>query len=239
MEAGRKAAEATDFPAVLRFSDGAGDERVVRINVRGATDALPPAAGDASLPLSEAGMNDMPLALALLFAFVGGLILNLMPCVFPILSMKALSLVRMGQTARREAQQSGLLYTAGILVAFAVAGGILVVLREAGQSVGWGVQMQFPLVNLGLALLMVAIALNLLGVFEFGVRAAGIGQSLTAGSERRGGVFHRAAGGCRRHTLHRAIHGGCAGLCAGAAGAGCPRRIPSLGCRARVPLPLG
>ena len=189
MEAGRKAAEATDFPAVLRFSDSAGDERVVRINVRGATDALPSAAGDVSLPLSEAGMNDMSLALALLFAFVGGLILNLMPCVFPILSMKALSLVRMGQTARREAQQSGLLYTAGILVAFAVAGGILVVLREAGQSVGWGVQMQFPLVNLGLALLMVAIALNLLGVFEFGVRAAGIGQSLTAGSERRAAFF--------------------------------------------------
>ena len=189
MEAGRKAAEATDFPAVLRFSDGAGVERAVQINVNGATEVVPPATGSASSSLSEAAMNDMPLPLALLFAFVGGVILNLMPCVFPVLSMKALSLVRMGHTAGREAQQSGLLYTAGILVAFAVAGGALVVLREAGQAVGWGIQMQYPLVILGLALLMVAIALNLLGVFEFGMRAAGIGQSLTAGSERRAAFF--------------------------------------------------
>ena len=188
MEAGRRAAEATEFPAVLRFSDSAGDEQAVQIDVQGATDGLPPAAGGPS-SLSEAALNDMPLALALLFAFVGGLILNLMPCVFPILSMKALSLVRMGHTARQEAQQSGLLYTAGILVAFAVAGVTLVALREAGQAVGWGIQMQYPLVNLGLALLMVAIALNLLGVFEFGLRAAGIGQSLTAGSERKAAFF--------------------------------------------------
>ncbi len=189
MEAGRKAAEATEFPAVLRFSDGAGNGQAVQIAVQGATDAIPPAAAGVSLPLSEVALNDMPLALALLFAFVGGLILNLMPCVFPILSMKALSLVRMGHSDRGEAQQSGLLYTAGILVAFAVVGGTLVVLREAGQAVGWGMQMQFPLVNLGLALLMVAIALNLLGVFEFGARAAGIGQSLTVGSERRAAFF--------------------------------------------------
>ena len=189
MDAGRKADAATDFPAVLRFTDSAGDERAVRVEVQAATDTVPLAAGGAMASLPALPLGDMSLPVALLFAFLGGVILNLMPCVFPVLSMKALSLVRMGQSDRRETQQSGLLYTAGILVAFALAGGVLVVLREAGQAVGWGIQMQFPLVNLGLALLMLAIALNLLGVFEFGVRAAGIGQDLTAGSERKAAFF--------------------------------------------------
>ena len=190
MDAGRKADAATEFPAVLRFTDSDGEERVVWIDVQPSTAAVAPLdAGGAMASLPTLPLGDMSLPVALLFAFLGGVILNLMPCVFPILSMKALSLVRMGHTGRQEAQQSGLLYTAGILVAFALAGGVLVVLREVGQAVGWGIQMQFPLVNLGLALLMVAIALNLLGVFEFGARAAGIGQALTAGSERRAAFF--------------------------------------------------
>ena len=190
MDAGRKAGDAEEFPAVLRFTDAAGDERFARLDVRLAKDAGPLTVAAVSAPTPEASfVDDMSLPLALLFAFIGGVILNLMPCVFPVLSMKALSLVRMGQTDRREARRSGLLYTAGILVAFAVVGGALVVLREAGQAVGWGVQMQFPLVILGLALLMVAIALNLLGVFEIGLRAAGIGQSLTTGGERKAAFF--------------------------------------------------
>ena len=189
MDAGRKVDAATEFSTVLRFTDSAGDERAVRVEVQAATDTAPLAAGGAMASLPALPLGDMSLPVALLFAFLGGVILNLMPCVFPILSMKALSLVRMGHTGRQEAQQSGLLYTAGILFAFALAGGVLVVLREAGQAVGWGIQMQFPFVNLGLALLMLAIALNLLGVFEFGVRAAGIGQALTAGSERRAAFF--------------------------------------------------
>ena len=190
MDAGRKAEEATEFPAVLRFVDGNGGEQFARVEVKSATETVPALAGAGTMaPVPTSFLGDMSLPLALLFAFVGGVILNLMPCVFPVLSIKALSLVRMGHADRGEAQQSGLLYTAGILVAFAVLGGVLVAVREAGQAVGWGVQMQFPLVILGLALLMVAIALNLLGVFEFGLRAAGVGQSLTAGSERRAAFF--------------------------------------------------
>ena len=185
MDAGRKVDAAMEFSTVLRFTDSAGDERAVRVEVQAATDTAPLAAGGAMASLPALPLGDMSLPVALLFAFFGGVILNLMPCVFPVLSMKALSLVRMGHAVPQETRQSGLLYTAGILVAFALAGGALVVLREAGQAVGWGIQMQFPLVNLGLALLMLAIALNLLGVFEFGVRAAGIGQDLTAGSERK------------------------------------------------------
>ena len=135
---------------------------------------------------SAAGMS---LATALLFAFIGGVILNLMPCVFPVLSIKALSLVSTAHANSRLARQSGLLYTSGILVAFSAIGVVLVFMREAGQAVGWGFQLQSPLVNLGLALLMLAIGLNLLGVYEIGARAAGIGQSLTLGDERKSSFF--------------------------------------------------
>lgn len=126
---------------------------------------------------------------ALLFAFIGGLILNLMPCVFPVLSIKALSLVEMQREDRRLVRQSGLIYTAGILVAFAAVGGALLGLRAAGNAAGWGFQLQNPAFNLVLGLLMLAIGLNLLGVFEVGARVAGAGQALTAGGERKAAFF--------------------------------------------------
>ncbi|MDE0062207.1 MAG: thioredoxin family protein [Gammaproteobacteria bacterium] len=147
--------------------------------------ALAPASANAASSTPEG----MAVGGALLFAFVGGLILNLMPCVFPVLSIKALSLVEMPRENRRLARQSGALYTAGILVAFAAVGGALLALRAAGQAAGWGFQLQNPAFNLVLGLLMLAIGLNLLGVFEVGSRIAGTGESLTAGGERRAAFF--------------------------------------------------
>ena len=126
---------------------------------------------------------------AIIAAFLGGIILNLMPCVFPILSMKALSLVNMSQAERSFARQGGIMYIAGILVAFAVIGIFLLSMRAAGSAVGWGFQLQSPVFNVGLALLMVAIGLNLLGVYEFGTRLMGAGQGLTVGHERRSSFF--------------------------------------------------
>ncbi len=130
-------------------------------------------------------------ATAILFGLLGGIILNLMPCVFPILSMKALGLVELSGADRRTARSSGVFYTIGILVAFTVIAVALIVLREAGTAAGWGFQMQLPLVNLGLGLLMVAIGLNLAGVYELGMGLMGVGQSLAAdaGSERRTAFF--------------------------------------------------
>lgn len=192
LDAGRKADAATDFAAVVQFENTTGAERAVWIQVQPASEtAAPPGSGADTAAGTAAGSpaGGLSLAAALLFAFIGGVILNLMPCVFPILSMKALSLVSMGQTDHRVARDSGLLYTAGILAAFTLIGGVLVGLREAGQAVGWGFHLQSPFVNLGLGLLMLAIAMNLLGVFEFGTRAAGIGQSLTADGERRAAFF--------------------------------------------------
>ena len=200
MDAGTRLAGVSEFAAVLAFK--AGDaEQAVWLDVR-AGDDLPSlvasaggggeGAGAAATAATMAGA-DLPgglsLGYALLFAFLGGIVLNLMPCVFPILSMKALSLVQASRADRRSARQGGYLYTAGILVAFAAVGATLLVLRSAGEQVGWGFQMQSATVNLVLALLLLAIALNLLGVFEFGARLAGVGGSLASGGERKTAFF--------------------------------------------------
>lgn len=119
---------------------------------------------------------------AIIFAFLGGVILNLMPCVFPILSMKALSLVELANTESRAARTNGVMYTLGILVAFCAVAAVMVVFRSAGEAVGWGFHMQNPAVVVGLGLLMVAVAMNLLGAFEVGTRVTGVGQGLARGS---------------------------------------------------------
>lgn len=109
---------------------------------------------------------------AALFALIGGLILNLMPCVFPILAMKAAALA-VGAHDRRTAARDGLAYTAGILVTFLLLAGLLLALRAAGEAVGWGFQLQSPAVIAALALLMLLIGLNLSGVFNVGAVADG------------------------------------------------------------------
>ncbi|HXP03320.1 MAG TPA: protein-disulfide reductase DsbD domain-containing protein [Stellaceae bacterium] len=119
---------------------------------------------------------------ALVFAFAGGLILNLMPCVFPILSLKLLSLATSDPAARHH---HGLAYTAGVLVSFSALGGALLALRAGGTAVGWGFQLQSPAVVALLAYLMLAMGLSLSGVAEFGVGFAGIGDRLAG----RGGLL--------------------------------------------------
>ena len=191
MDSARRMTDATEFSAILAYLDNEGALQAFSFNVQegaGVASGLMAGAGSGLVPAAQS-YSGLSFGLALLFAFIGGIVLNLMPCVFPILSMKALSLVKMSQTDRRVAAQSGLLYTAGILVAFALIGGALVALREAGQAVGWGFQLQSPVVNLALGLLMLAIALNLFGVFEVGTRVMGVGQTLTAGGERRAAFF--------------------------------------------------
>ena len=114
-------------------------------------------------------------AQALLFAILGGLILNLMPCVFPILAMKAASLAASAHDVGR-ARRHGLAFLAGVLTTFLLLAGILLLLRAAGEAVGWGFQLQSPPVTAGLALLMLAVALNLSGVFHIGGGLQGVGS---------------------------------------------------------------
>jgi thiol:disulfide interchange protein DsbD len=115
---------------------------------------------------------------ALVLAFLGGLLLNLMPCVLPVLSLKALSLVA-GRDNRHFLH--GLAYTGGVLLSFLVLAGILVALRRGGEALGWGFQMQSPRTVAILSLLMALMALSLWGVFEPGASFAGLGSSSARG----------------------------------------------------------
>ncbi|PUE62451.1 protein-disulfide reductase [Limnohabitans sp. Rim8] len=106
-------------------------------------------------------------ALALLGAFVGGLILNLMPCVLPVLAIKLLGFAQHSH-AHRAHRVAGLAYTAGVVLSFLALGAGVLALRAAGEQLGWGFQLQSPVVVSVLAALFTLIALNLLGLFEFG-----------------------------------------------------------------------
>ena len=125
---------------------------------------------------------------AILFAFLGGLILNVMPCVLPILSMKALMLAQSGEGLRK-ARHEALAYGAGVLATFASIAGTLIALKAGGAAIGWGFQLQSPIVVLVLALLMAAIGFNLLGTFEVPLSLAGIGDGLTRRSGLSGAFF--------------------------------------------------
>ncbi len=126
---------------------------------------------------------------AILFALLGGLILNLMPCVLPVLAMKALSFARHANAGERHMGKHGVAYTAGVLATFALVGGLLVAAKAAGAAIGWGFQLQEPIFVMLMAYLMVVIGLNFAGLFEIGGRVAGIGQSLTQKAGVTGSFF--------------------------------------------------
>jgi thiol:disulfide interchange protein DsbD len=125
-------------------------------------------AGSASPSLATAPPRaDIGFGLALLFAFVGGMLLNLMPCVFPILSLKVLGFAGHAHS-RRALAAGGLAYGAGVVLSFVALAGALVALRAGGEQIGWGFQLQSPPFVAALAVLFTVIALNLAGLFEFG-----------------------------------------------------------------------
>ena len=129
----------------------------------------------------------VPLSQIVLFAFLGGVILNAMPCVFPILALKAISLV--GAASNGRARAHALSYTAGIMVAFIALGAVLLGLRAGGAAAGWGFQFQSPVFVAVMAWLLFAVGLNLSGVFEIGGRSAGAGQNLAARGGQAGSFF--------------------------------------------------
>ena len=141
---------------VLKSSDGSVQALTV-----GAPAGPVPAADFAAAP------SDITLLLALAFAFLGGLILNVMPCVLPILAMKAVALAGHAGEHRR-ALREGFAYAAGAVLSFLIFGLVIVVLRQGGAAIGWGFQLQEPLAVAGFALLIFAAGLNLSGLFELG-----------------------------------------------------------------------
>jgi len=111
--------------------------------------------------------NSLTLWLACLFAFLGGIILNFMPCVLPVLSLKVLGLIKSAGN-RRRILISGFLFATGVVVSFWVLAGILIALQSAGHQLGWGFQFQSPVFVVAIALVLFILALNLFGVFEIG-----------------------------------------------------------------------
>ncbi len=119
----------------------------------------------------SAGSGPLPLLVVLLLALGGGLLLNLMPCVFPILSIKVLGFVQYGRLEAAQVRRHGLTFALGVIVSFLVLAAALLMLRAAGNQVGWGFQLQSPSFVAGMAFLFFAFGLSLLGVFELGASA--------------------------------------------------------------------
>ncbi len=122
----------------------------------------------ATPPLEIPALPGVSLWLACLFAFIGGLILNLMPCVLPVLSIKVLSLIEHGGE-RKKALLSGMVFTLGVLVSFWLLAGLLIALKSLGQQIGWGFQFQSPAFLIMMCLILLVFALNLWGLFEINV----------------------------------------------------------------------
>ncbi len=114
--------------------------------------------------------NDLGLLVAVVFAFVGGLFLNLMPCVFPVLGIKVMGFVQHAQGDQKRLKLQGFAFLAGVVGSFWILAGLLIALRAGGASVGWGFQLQSPVFVTLLAILFLLMALNLSGVFEMGLR---------------------------------------------------------------------
>lgn len=177
----RALADAPISNLLVVYEDAAGARKAVRVS--GATgDAVPQE--KESIAQETGGFVK-----AILFAFLGGLILNLMPCVFPVLSMKALSLVKLKDKELAKARMNGIAYTVGILACFTVIAGILLLLKAGGAQVGWGFQLQHPAIILFLAYLFFTLGLNLTGFFEFNFKFINAGQSLTQKTGMTGSFF--------------------------------------------------
>jgi len=127
--------------------------------------------------------------LAAIYAFIGGLILNLMPCVFPVLSLKAFALMQAGGLSQRERIAEGWSYTAGIVASFAVIVGVLFALRAGGAAVGWAFQLQDPTFLAFMVVVMLLVGLSMSGFFEIITGLEGSGQGLAATGGNKGAFF--------------------------------------------------
>jgi thiol:disulfide interchange protein/DsbC/DsbD-like thiol-disulfide interchange protein len=148
-----------------------------------------PATAIPANPANSASPAKTGLLQAAGLAFLGGIILNLMPCVFPVLFIKGLSLVQSGAEERHKLRAHGLLYTAGIFVSFWVLVGVLLGLRSAGAHLGWGFQFQSPVFLSLMAALLFFLGLSLAGQFEIGLTLTSAGGSLAAKQGYTGSFF--------------------------------------------------
>ena len=183
------------FEGVLRYMDNGEAKGVIvsaavgqAMAIGAPVTASPSNGGTSPAPISQA-IGGITLWGAVISAFLGGLILNLMPCVFPIISMKALSLTKIAHGEKPAIRREAHFYTLGVIAMFMGLTLILLALKAAGTEIGWGFQLQSPLIVGLLALLLFAIGLNLLGVFEFGSGLQNTGSALVGKGGKSGAFF--------------------------------------------------
>ncbi|MGF1545251.1 MAG: protein-disulfide reductase DsbD family protein [Parvularculaceae bacterium] len=146
-------------------------------------------ASAAPTPIATRGSGAGDLFALIGLAFLGGLILNAMPCVFPIIFVKAASFVDAASGARAEMRAHGLFYTAGVVATFALLGGLLLALRAGGAELGWGFHLQSPPIVAASAYVLFLVGLNLAGVFHVGENLQNVGSDLAAKGGRAGAFF--------------------------------------------------
>ncbi|MBX9726436.1 MAG: thioredoxin family protein, partial [Rickettsiales bacterium] len=191
--------------------DGRDFVWTVTANASAKTDAASPASSTSEPQTSELKRNVVPpsLLLALALAFIGGIILNIMPCVLPILALKALSLSKKAEASRLSAAKQGISFTAGVIVSFLAIAGLMLTLKASGSAIGWGFQLQNPMFVGALALIMFLVAANLFGLFElpvlFGARATGVDESKASGSFLTGVLSVLVATPCSAPFMATAI----------------------------------
>jgi thiol:disulfide interchange protein len=184
MKLGDQPPKAGTIRGVLSATEQNGnDSVVVPMEIAAALSA----AGPAPAAAAEGAGRSLPVLL--LFAILGGVILNLMPCVFPVLSIKAMGLVEQAKKHPAAVRAKGLAFAAGVISSMLCLAGTLLALRAGGEQVGWGFQLQSPLFVTLLVYLLLAVGLNLSGVFEIGGGLAGIGDGLTRGESFRASFF--------------------------------------------------
>ena len=154
------------WPAV-QPPGGVSPQMAAALQEGAAASAPSSASSPAPSPAGAAAVPARVFFFALLGALLGGMVLNLMPCVFPVLAIKVIGFARHGDNLRAQ-RAGGLAYTAGVVLSFVLLGGLMLALRAAGAQLGWGFQLQSPLVIALLAALFAVLGLNLAGVFEFG-----------------------------------------------------------------------
>jgi thiol:disulfide interchange protein DsbD len=176
----------TKLPAQIHALIKLSDKIAYEVTVPIALGAVPPAHKGKGTPSEAAGLT---LFTALGLAFLGGMLLNLMPCVFPVLFLKGLALANAASEEKSHQRKHGLVYTLGILVSFWSVVGVLLVLRAGGSELGWGFQLQSPTFVAILAALIFFFALSLAGMFDLGLTLTSAGGSLAQKQGYAGSFF--------------------------------------------------
>jgi len=184
-----------EIPGMLKLEYADGSVRGFHVTAERATAESLEALAVAAAAASQSGSGSGPiggshnLLVIMIFALAGGLILNLMPCVFPVLSLKVLSLANKSQSSNQEKRMHGVAYTGGVVLAFMVLASALLALRAGGEAVGWAFQLQSPWFVALLVYLFFILGLSLSGVYEFGTRFMGLGGTLTEKAGYKGSFF--------------------------------------------------